>query len=345
MKKTISLLLSLFVLLSLAACEKVPQSYSKSFLDLFDTACSITAADSSQQAFDSHFQLVYSELKAYSQLYDIYDSYGSSVNLKYINENAAKAPVKADKRIIDLLVWGKEAYEISGGRVNIAMGAVLSVWHEAREYASQNPDSAYLPDMDVLREKNKHTDINSLVIDEEESTVYFADPELQIDAGAIAKGFICEKISEFITENNIWSSALIDLGGNIKTVGYKDGGSAPYTVGIENPNGGYIAVVNAGGGQSVVTSGDYQRYYTVGNTRYCHIISPETLMPAQGVQSASVVSSNSALADVLSTALFQMEPRQALDFLEDFNGCTAVIMDSEGRIYASEGFEDLQNEN
>ena len=197
MKKTISLLLSLFVLLSLAACEKVPQSYSKSFLDLFDTACSITAADSSQQAFDSHFQLVYSELKAYSQLYDIYDSYGSSVNLKYINENAAKAPVKADKRIIDLLVWGKEAYEISGGRVNIAMGAVLSVWHEAREYASQSPDSAYLPDMDVLREKNKHTDINSLVIDEEESTVYFADPELQIDAGAIAKGFICEKISEF----------------------------------------------------------------------------------------------------------------------------------------------------
>lgn len=343
MKKAFLIILSLVFMLSFSSCSQGgAQSYSKDFLDLFDTASSITASDTSQNAFDSHFNTVYSELQEYSQLYDIYNSYGDLVNLKYINENAAKAPVKADKKIIDLLLWGKEAYEISGGRVNIAMGSVLSEWHDAREYASENPDGAYLPDMDVLREKAQHTDINDLVIDEENSTVYFADPEMSIDAGAVAKGYISDRICEFITENNIWQSAIINLGGNVKTLGYKNGASGtPFNIGIENPQGGYIAVVSAANGKSVVTSGDYQRYYTVDGKRYCHIISPETLMPAQGIQSVSVVSDDSALADVLSTTMFQMTPQDALELLKNFSGCEAVIMDSSGEFYYSDGFEDL----
>lgn len=343
MRKWISLILSLFILLSFSSCAlSREQSFSRDFLDLFDTASSITAVDASQQDFEEHYDTVYNELKTYSELYDIYNSYGDLVNLKYINENAAKAPVKADKKIIGLLLWGKEAYEISGGKVNIAMGAVLSVWHDAREHGIQDPDSAYLPDMDILNQKAKHTDINDLVIDEENSTVFFADPEMSIDAGAIAKGYICDRICEFITANGIWQSAVINLGGNVKTLGYKNSdGKTPFNIGVEDPNGGYIAVVHASNGQSVVTSGDYQRYYTVNGTRYCHIISPETLMPAQGVQSVSIISENSALADVLSTTLFQLKPQEALDYLEDFDGCEAVIMDSDGNVCRSAGFEDI----
>ena len=343
MKKVFSVILSLIFMLSFSSCaQSNSQSYSKDFLDLFDTASSITAQDTSQEAFNSHFDAVYSELKEYSQLYDIYNSYGDLVNLKYINENAAKAPVKADEKIIDLLLWGKEAYEISEGRVNIAMGSVLSEWHNAREYASENPDGAYLPDMYVLKEKAQHADINDLIIDEENSTVYFADPEMSIDAGAVAKGYIADRICDFITQNNIWQSAIISLGGNVKTIGYKNGDSAtPFNIGIENPQGGYIAVVRASNGKSVVTSGDYQRYYTVDGKRYCHIISPETLMPAQGIQSVSIVSDDSALADVLSTTMFQMSPQDALEFIKNFSGCEAVIMDSSGEFYYSDGFEDL----
>lgn len=343
MKKVFLIILSLVFMLSFSSCaQNKEQSYSKDFLDLFDTASSITAQDTSQQAFNTHFDAVYSELQKYSQLYDIYNSYGDMVNLKYINENAAKAPVKVDEKIIDLLLWGKKAYEISGGRVNIAMGSVLSEWHDARDYASENPENAYLPDMDVLKEKAQHTDINDLIIDEQNSTVYFKDPEMSIDAGAVAKGYIADKISEFITENNIWQSAIINLGGNVKTLGFKNGISdTSFNIGIENPQGGYIAVVSAANGKSVVTSGDYQRYYTVNGKRYCHIISPETLMPAQGIQSVSVVSDNSALADVLSTTMFQMSPQDAVEFLKSFDGCEAVIMDSSGELYYSDGFKDL----
>lgn len=340
MKKFVSAVLSLFILLSFSSCsQNTQQRFSRDFFDLFDTASSITAVDTSNASFENHFNLVYEELKTYSQLYDIYHSYGDLVNLKYINENAADGPVKADQKIIDLLLWGKEAYEISGGRVNIAMGSVLSVWHDAREYGIENPDSAYLPDMALLEERAQHTDIEDLIINEEDSTVYFADDQMRLDVGAIAKGYVCERICAFITRNSVWDSALIDLGGNVKSLGYRDANEkTPFAIGIENPDGGYIDIVNASNGTTVVTSGDYQRYYTVNGKQYCHIISAETLMPAEGIRSVTVISDDSALADVLSTALFQMSVEDGMALIENTQNTEAVWLDAEGEISRSPGY-------
>lgn len=340
MKKFVSAVLSLFILLSFSSCsQNTQQRFSRDFLDLFDTASFITAVDISNESFENHFNLVYEELKTYSQLYDIYNSYGDLVNLKYINENAADSPVKADQKIIDLLLWGKEAYEISGGRVNIAMGSVLSVWHDAREYGIENPDSAYLPDMETLEEMAQHTDIEDLIINEEDSTVYFADDQMRLDVGAIAKGYVCERICSFITQNSVWDSALIDLGGNVKSLGYRDAnGKTPFAIGIENPDGGYIDIVNASNGTTVVTSGDYQRYYTVNGKQYCHIISAETLMPAEGIRSVTVISDDSALADVLSTTLFQMSVKDGMALIENTQNAEAVWLDTNGDISRSSGY-------
>ena len=282
-------------------------------LDLFDTASSISAADSSQADFNSHFDSVYNELLRYSRLFDIYKDYQGVVNLKYINENAAAAPVKADKAIIDLLLFGKQAYEITGGRVNIAMGAVLSLWHNASQAAAANPENAALPSQADLEAAALHCDIEKLIINENESTVYFADSQMSLDVGAIAKGFVCEKIADYIAENNIWSSAVLNLGGNIKTIGTKGGKS--FSIAIENPSGGYLDVLSVSNGTGVVTSGDYQRYFTVDGQNYCHIISPETLMPPEYVSSVSVICADTALADALSTALFDMPPEQAIELL------------------------------
>lgn len=343
MKKTVSLILSLVILLSLCACsQQKSQMYKKDFLDLFDTASSISASDSSQEMFNEHFSTVYDELSEYSKLFDIYSSYGDVVNLKYINENAAKAPVKADERIIELLLWGKEAYEISGGMVNIAMGSVLSEWHTAMETASENPENAALPDSSVLSQKAKHCNIDDLIIDEENNTVFFADSEMTLNVGAIAKGFVCDKIANFITENGIWSSAVINLGGNIKTVGFKyANGKTPFAIGVENPNGGYLDVLSVSNGQSVVTSGDYQRYFTVNGKNYCHIINPKTLMPPEYVTSVTVICENSALADTLSTALFNMPVEEGKNFIENFEGAEAVWLDKNGETACSSGYTEF----
>lgn len=348
MKKFISALLSLLLLLSFASCSAENQNsrqemFKKDFLDLFDTASSITAADASQQEFNAHFEEVYKELQAYSRLYDIYNSYGDLVNLKYVNENAGKAPVKVDERIIELLCFGKEAYSLSGGRVNIALGGVLSVWHTERENGIGNPEAARLPDKELLSEKAASADIENLIIDSEGCTVFFRDPDMRLDVGAITKGFVCEKICAYIAENNIWSSALINLGGNIKTLGYKYNDSkTPFVIGIENPNGGeYINTVEIADGQTAVTAGDYQRYYTVNGKRYCHIIDPKTLMPAEYISAVCVICADSARADALSTALFIMSVEEGRELVESQSGVEAVWVDKNQEVFYSSGFKEL----
>lgn len=331
MKKTISLVLSLVLLLSLFGCSNSKYSkYSKSFLDLFDTASSVTAYDISQSEFDKKYEELYAQIKKYSMLFDIYNSYDKLKNLKYINENACKSPIKVDAEIIELLTFGKDVYKQTKGLVNIAMGSVLSIWHYYRE------EGKSLPSRDILIDASKHTDIDDLIIDADKSTVYFKDSELKLDVGAIAKGYVCNKIYQFITDNDLWQSAVISLGGNIITVGNKPD-NTDFIIGIENPNSSeYLDKVIANDKTSVVTSGSYQRYYTVGGKKYCHIIDKNTLFPADYFTSVTVICNNSALADAYSTALFCMNLSDGLQFAKD-NDIEVIWMDNSGKITKTSG--------
>lgn len=331
MKKLVSIVLSFALLFTLFGCSNSKYTkYTKSFLNLFDTASSITAYDTSQAEFNKKYNELYSVIKEYSELYDIYNDYENIINLKYINENAYKKPIKVDKKIIELLSYGKKAYKITNGYVNIAMGSVLSIWHDYREKGES------LPPKSMLIEADKHTDINNLVIDEKNSTVFFKDKKLKLDVGAITKGFVCNKIYEYINKNNIWQSAVISLGGNIITIGNKPDGNN-FVIGIENPNSSeYLDKVYTDNNTSVVTSGSYQRFYTVDGKDYCHIIDKNTLYPANYFKSVTVISSNSALADTLSTALFCMDLDSGRKLAEKYN-VQVIWLDKKDKITKTDG--------
>ena len=251
-------------------------------------------------------------------------------NEEYINDNAYKKPVKVDKRIIELLTYGKKAYKITNGYVNIAMGSVLSIWHDYREKGES------LPPKSMLTKASEHTDINNLIIDKENSTIFFNDKELKLDVGAITKGFVCNKIYEYITQNNLWQSAVISLGGNIITIGNKPDKN-DFVIGIENPNSNeYLDKIYADDNTSVVTSGSYQRYYTVDGKDYCHIIDKNTLYPANYFKSVTVISRDSALADTLSTALFCMDLNAGRKLAEKYN-IQAIWLDKNDKITKTNG--------
>lgn len=322
------------------------ERYSTSFLELFDTASTIIAYDTSQEDFDAHFQQFYQKLEEYDKLYDIYNSYDGLVNLKTVNEKAKDGPVKVDSRIIDLLEYGKYAYELSGGKTNICFGTVLKLWHDCREHAINYPDEAKLPNMDELKAAGEHTNINSLVIDKENSTVYFSDPELQLDVGAVAKGYAVEQVCSW-AEENLWSSGAISIGGSVYTFGYKnDDGKTLWNIGIENPDttaNDYLLNVQVTD-VSIVTSGDYQRYYTVDGKNYCHIIDPDTYMPAEYVASVSVICQDSALGDALSTTLFNMPIEDGKKLVESMDNVEAVWVDKNYEKTFSSGFKDYIKE-
>lgn len=342
MKKLLCILLSLSILFLCCSCSTVEKKerFSSSFLDLFDTASTVIAYDNSRDDFDAHLEEFHQKLEEYYKLYDIYNSYYGMVNLNTLNKTAMDKPVAVDSRIIDLLEYGKYVYELSGGKTNICFGAVLSLWHDCRQYGINNPDEASLPDMKALKEAAEHTDINSLVIDREKSTVYFSDPLLRLDVGAVAKGYAVQKVCSWASEN-LWPSGAISIGGNVYTFGNKDDGRSLWNIEIESPDSNYmdrVALVQITD-LTIVTSGDYQRYYTVDGKKYCHIINPDTLMPSEYVASVSVICNDSALGDALSTTLFNMSIEDGKKLVEATDGVEAVWVDKKYNKTCSSGFD------
>ena len=309
--------------LTLCSCGRGLKRFEKSFLDVFDTASTIVAYDVDQASFDEKYEKLHDMLLRYNNLYDIYNSHDGVTCIKDVNEKAALSPVAVDDEIIDLLSFGKEAYEISGGAVNICMGAVLSIWHDYREEGKRVPNKA------LLEEAAQHCNIDDLIIDSKNKTVLFADKKMRLDVGAIAKGYAAQKACEYARELG-WTGALINLGGNVTTFGTKPDGSK-WNVQIENPDASKAQALDTLTitDTSVVTSGDYQRYYEVDGKRYCHIIDGKTLMPADNFASVTVIYSDSAVADALSTALFILPLDEGKKLLGRFSGAKAVWVDKE----------------
>lgn len=339
MKRILCAVLLVGILLSGCAFGQQVQTqkqYTATFLTLFDTVTSIVGRADSEENFMAEAQLIHDELLQYHQLFDIYNEYEGMNNLKTVNDQAGIGPVEVDGRIIALLLDCKEYYNLTDGVVNPAMGSVLSLWHEARNDGINDPANAKLPDQEALEAASEHMDFDAMVIDETASTVYISDPEVQLDVGAVAKGWSVQKVCE-----NARPGLLISVGGNVFATGAKDDAGTPWVIGIQNPDGGddFLHTIYVSGG-SVVTSGDYQRNYAVDGVVYHHIIDPETLYPSTYWRSVTIVCADSGLADALSTALFILPQAEGQKLLDQC-GAMAMWVDAGGEITYSPGFEEL----
>ena len=330
---TILLVLSL----TLTGCTlpvKKAQQYQATYLDVFDTVTSISGVSDSEDAFREQAEQIHGRLLEYHRLFDIYNDYEGMNNLRTVNDNAGIAPVAVDGEIIRLLKDCRDYYELTEHTVNVAMGGVLSLWHEARTAGLEDPDHARLPEEAALREAAAHTDWASVEIDEEAGTVYLSDSRLRLDVGAVAKGWSAQRAVEDAPEG-----FLISVGGNVSATGPKDDSGTPWVVGITDPDGGegYLHTLYDTD-SAIVTSGDYQRYYEVDGKRFHHIIDPQTLYPAERFRSVTVICGDSGLADALSTALFIL-PQPEGQALAQKCGAEAMWLDTEGNRFYTDGFE------
>lgn len=309
-------------------------------MDYFDTVITISGYENSKEDFDKVSREMLEMFGEYHRLYSIYDTFDGIENLCTIND--AHRTVTVDRRIIDLLVYSKRMYDVTGGIVNIAMGSVLSLWHDYRTAGNDDPDNASLPPIDLLRSAAEHTDISKLIIDEQNCTVTLTDPLMSLDVGAIAKGYATECVAQAFEQKGV-TGYVMSVGGNVRTIGTKPDGDK-WTVGIENPNGEeYLAYLKLND-QSLVTSGSYQRFYYVDGKQYHHIISPDTLMPATEYLSVSVVCKDSGLADTLSTALFCLPYNQGLELISKLTEVEAMWVTNDGQKLYSQGFNNYEKE-
>lgn len=329
------------LLCSLTACTPQTEKtkYTAHAFDYFDTATVITGYETDRAAFDKVADEIFVMLKEYHQLYTIYHRFDGMENLCTVNEvvDGAHRTVTVDRRIIDLLLYAKEMYTATNGTVNVAMGSVLSLWHNYRTVGKDDPANASLPPLALLEQAAKHTDITKMVIDEKNNTVTLTDPKMSLDVGAVAKGYATERIALALEEKGV-TGYVLNIGGNVRTIGGKPDGT-PWTIGVENPDGSeaYLAYLQLRG-EAVITSGSYQRYYLVDGKRYHHIIHPDTLMPAEGYVSVAVVCKDAGLGDVLSTALFCMPQKEGLALIESLPDTEAMWTAEDGTKTVSTGW-------
>lgn len=310
--------------------------YQGSFLGAFDTVTTVVLYGESEAWAQEKIEEIRTELLRYHQLYDIYNAYEGVNNLYTVNENAGMKPVQVGGDIMGLLKFAKEMYDLTGGRTNVAMGSVLAIWHSYREAGIDRPEEAALPPMEGLEAAARHTDINDVILDEAAQTVYLRDPELRLDVGAVAKGYAGQRVAEKMRAEGV-TSLLMSIGGNVCGVGRRADG-ADWRVTVQSPEGtDYLCCVRVNG-TNLVTSGTYQRYYTVDGKRYAHIIDPETLMPAERFDSVSVLCPDSGQADALSTALCSMTLEEGMELIESLPDTEALWLDGAGKETMSGGF-------
>lgn len=335
MKKTIFAFALLFSLL-LVSCSSQETVRSKTFYDYFDTVVTVSGCDAD---FDATAAKIEEILKKYHLLCDIY---GDGM-LADVNKNAGKTPVKVTDELFELLTCAKEAYAKTNGKSNVAFGTVTLVWHEYRERALDG--DVAVPTSEELREAAEHTDIDALVLDEAEKTVFFRDPMLRLDLGAFAKGFVADVIERELVSLGKTSYA-ISVGGTIVVTGEKSNGVG-WTVGVENPdptsNEPYAARVVIDGGVTLATSGSYQRFYELDGVRYHHIIDTETLAPKNEFLSVTVASDSAFVSDAFSTAIYCMSLEEGRLFADE-NGVSVLWVLADGTIEMTSDFEKMTKE-
>lgn len=337
MRKFTAKIISIVLLLALvqgvfSSCAGDTLDSETSF-EWFDTVTTVSAPESDLEGV---WKICSETFGKYDKLFDIYNEYEGINNICTVNKNAGKSPVVVDKDLFELLEYSKEIYAVTNGKVNIAMGSVLKIWHSYREAGLEDSENAKVPSIEELLEAAKHIGINSLELNKEALSVYINDKNVSLDVGAIAKGFAVEKAAKAL-EDAGYESVLISAGGNVRAVGTKPSGEK-WKVGIADPSGGnsYPAVCEIAD-NSVVTSGSYQRFYTANGKNYHHIIDPETLFPSDYFVSVSVCVKDSGLADALSTALFLMSEEEGRALCESASA-EALWIYGDGKTSATTGF-------
>ncbi len=252
-------------------------------------------------------------------------------DISCLNDSAGIKTKKLNYDTCEVLARALEFCRACPGCFDVTIEPLVTLWNRAKESGAE-------PDESSIKTVLPLVNYRDLILDPWEMTARLRNIGQSVDLGGIGKGYAGDRILEIYRKNGI-SSAYSNLGGNVVTRGAKPDGS-PWHIGIQHPRQegkliGAVAVVN----QSVVTSGDYQRYFTgsQGKRRH-HIFNPTTGYPAEsGLTSVSIVAEQSLAADALSTIVFVAGMVKGREFLNLFPQTEAVLVDSGLQVYVTRG--------
>ena len=223
--------------------------------------------------------------------------------------------------------------ELSGGVFDISIAPVIDLWDFHQE------NDPVPPDAEAIQSALSHVDYRKVRVSGND--VLLADPEGGIDLGAIAKGYISDKLKELLVSRGV-NSAMINLGGNVMTIGVKPDGS-DWKIGIRKPfsDAADLAAVVSVHDQSVITSGTYERYFIYEGRLYHHILDPSTGYSFDnGLTSVSILSESGTMGDALSTTCFALGLEEGMNLIENTPEAEALFITEDQKMYKSSGWPD-----
>ena len=312
--------------LLLTACTPEPTADTRFMLN---TICTITVY-SEENKDKTAEELV-------NEAFDLYQDYENTLSRTiegsdiYNINNSNGEPVTVSDDTIEILETAKYFSELSDGAFDITTAPLSILW----DFEGEDPT---VPPDDEIQELLKEVDYTKVKI--EENTVTLEAPVEAIDLGAIAKGYIADKLAEYLEGNGV-TSAIISLGGNIYAIGQNSQENRPFNLGVQDPKSedgsilGYLQLSD----KSLVTSGDYQRYFIQDGKRYHHILDPKTGYPVENeLSSVTIISDSSVVGDALSTTCFVLGKDKGLELINNFDGVEAIFIDHDDNMYFSDGF-------
>ena len=355
-KLNILILIAMIVVAgSLSGCGNTGtwSGYSKQSF-YFDTICEITIFDLDPAYFDDltedNFEdtsnaLITDAFKLMSEYEKTLSRTVDGSDIDRINKASGEATA-VNEETLQVISKGIGFGDLSGGVFDITVGKASALWdfHESLEEGGTE-----VPSAEALKEASEHIDYKAISIDEASGTVRLDDPEMMLDLGGIAKGYIADRVSEYLRGLGV-TSGIVNLGGNIEVIGGKAGSlgasledQSDFNLGIRDPldeTGGLLGIY-PGRDVTIVTSGTYERFIEVDGVKYHHILDPETGWPVDtDVLQVSVIAGagHSADCDGLSTVCLALGSDKGTELIKglaesgEFGPLEAIFVTTDGEI-------------
>ncbi|TVR63051.1 MAG: FAD:protein FMN transferase [Spirochaetaceae bacterium] len=308
-------------------CSREPSRESRS-ASLLGTVVTITVYDAPRNVFDAVFDRV-REIEARMS---INESNYDDTEILRVNRAAGKHPVPVSDDTFQVIETAIEYGVITGGAFDVSIAPLILLW-------GIGTPRERLPAPDEVTSARSLVDFSRIVLDSDARTVFLPEPGMGIDVGGIAKGYAVDEATRILSEAGV-ERGIVDFGGDIMTIGRRPDGR-PWRVGVRNPEGtarGNILGVIESTGETIVSSGPYERYFVKDGVQYHHIFDPETGYPTENnLTSVTVVSAVSETADALSTAAFVLGLEDGYRLIEQLPGTEGVFVTDGNRVYTTPG--------
>jgi thiamine biosynthesis lipoprotein len=258
---------------------------------------------------------------------EVFSANSDTSQLAMLKKTAHLAPQEVDEELYELIKIGKEHSLCENTYLNIAIGPLIKLWRIGFKEAHVPEKEAITKVLELLKPEN-------IQLDDEKKTVYFLKKGIEIDLGAIAKGYFADKVMELFKENGA-VSAMVDMGGNVLVFGESPSEGGDWKVGIQNPflpRGNAVALVKIKD-QSVVTSGIYERVLEKDGSKYHHIFDSKTGYPIESnIASLTIIADKSLDCDIYTTKLFGLDAASIIHRVNQIKGMGAVVITVDGKL-------------